>query len=136
MVGVSTHLDGGGEKLLTHGWSKSLVEPSGPPSFGKLRHPDDIHEKDIDRGITILQLLRQEIVIGRRAVRGQFAHDRNIRMRFREFVEGLVPHARVIGLPGDETQRDGGRLSLGWRCRSAGDRIVERWTEENQPEQE
>ncbi len=102
MVGISADFDSGGEKLLAQGRSESLIEPTGPTGFRKLRHPDHIHEKDIDRGVAIFQLLRQEIVIGGRAVRGQFAHDRNIRMGFGEFGEGLVPHARVIRFPGDE----------------------------------
>jgi len=46
-------------------------------------------------------------------VRGQFAHDRNIRMGFGELGEGFVPDARVIGLPGNEAEGDGMRR----RCR-------------------
>ena len=83
-----------------------MVERAGPAGRGKLRYPDHIHEKDVDRGITILQLLRQQIVIGCRGMRRKLAHDRDMRVRLGELGDGSIPHTLMIGLPGDEAEGD------------------------------
>ena len=106
-VAVSSDLNGSRNKFLPHGRSKSAIERAGPAGCGKLRHPDHIHEKQVHRRVAVLQLLRQEIVVGRGRMRREFAHHRDVGMGFCKPGDGLVPHALMVWFPGDEAECDG-----------------------------
>ncbi len=65
-----------------------MVELERPSGRGEFRHPNDVHEEQIDGRVVIFQFLSQKIMIGGGGVRRDFAG--NV-----EYGDGCVQTARA-----------------------------------------
>ncbi len=94
--------NGAFEKVLSFLLGDEIVKGHRPARGRKLRGPYHIHEKHVDVGAFVLELLGQEVVKSGRRVRaylGLYLHGGVFTLK--DF-EDFVPHFGLVGLPGDE----------------------------------